>query len=90
MAYYSLKLLHIYYILLTYYLHIYILYIIIKRFAINIKINIIIKIILIIKLMEKKYVSWITAKRINWSYGEFFNISINLEKIKLDLKNKKI
>lgn len=30
----------------------------------------------------KKYVNWITAKRINWQYWEFFNISINLEKIK--------
>ncbi len=32
--------------------------------------------------MEKKFVNWISAKRINGTYGEFFNISINLEKIK--------
>lgn len=38
--------------------------------------------------MEKKYVNWITCKAREWKYGEFFNISINLEKLK-EFQNEK-
>ena len=30
----------------------------------------------------KTYINWISAKRLNWSYWEFFNISINYDKLK--------
>lgn len=38
--------------------------------------------------MSKTYINGMSAKRINWSYWEFFNISINLEKIQ-EYKNDK-
>lgn len=38
--------------------------------------------------MTKTYINWISAKRINWNYWEFFNISINLDKLK-EYQNEK-
>ena len=31
--------------------------------------------------MAKTYIEWTSCKAINWQFGEFFNISINMEKL---------
>jgi hypothetical protein len=32
--------------------------------------------------MAKTYIDWSSCKAINWQFGEFFNISFNIEKLK--------
>ena len=32
--------------------------------------------------MAKTYIEWASCKAINWQYGEFFNMSFNIEKLK--------
>lgn len=32
--------------------------------------------------MAKTFIDWANCKAINWPYGEFFNVSFNIEKLK--------
>jgi hypothetical protein len=38
--------------------------------------------------MAKTYIDWTSCKAINWQFGEFFNMSFNLEKLQQYVNEK--